>query len=213
MKDLYYFMEVFKVNKRQLKKKLKTNLSTKIKRYGNVLEEASKFFLTQEGVDHYNIDPFEYTELLEATSDSKKISSLSIKELQNLSDRIEKLGEINLIDSPSRKFTIFEYQNAIEKSRDINMIQKGSFEQNGGLSGNLNSDEMYALIQEYNKLVKEGAIPSSYYLLDNYNAAAGLMEQLLTPNEIKDLTSRANKEREEKIRKRQEESYKDIILF
>lgn len=200
-------------NRRKIKNQ-KSNarkLRKQIQELHSLLNEAESLLMTQEAVDFYEVDPEEFTNLMEAAKNIK--TGTSIEKLKVIKEGLSSYSNLNMLNSVTNRFTITDYMNTVKETQNLSHYEKGHFNQMGGFSGTLGSDEMYALIKEYNRLVEEGFLPKSNYLLSEYNAAAGLMERMLTKEEIEELTDKANEERLEIHRKRQEQLYADIVMI
>lgn len=183
------------------------NRNEMIKEINSYAEAVNKFknvLMSDDFVDSYGVQPLELKELL---SDVNLIDGgTSMTELNRIRDDLKWYGDINVLNSISNKFTIDQYAKAVQQAVALPKFEKGTLgdvADGGGLSGKLDSNEMYALIQKYNDLVSEGYLPQDNSLLDNYNAVAGFMENFLDENELEDLVEQANAIRERKIRKRQ----------
>lgn len=183
------------------------NRNDMIKEINSYAEAVNKFknvLMSDDFVDNYGVQPLELKELL---SDVNLIDNgTSMTELNRIREDLKWYGDINVLNSISNKFTIDQYAKAVQQAVALPKFEKGTLgdvADGGGLSGKLDSNEMYALIQKYNDLVSEGYLPQDNSLLDNYNAVAGFMENFLDENELEDLVEQANAIRERKIRKRQ----------
>lgn len=119
-----------------------------------------------------------------------------LAELRAQLEKVNELGERNLLNTFNQKISISDLKAYAEKAK--------------GSGDNYNAAEHWAAIKRYNELVDIGLIPKGS-IADKYDAAE-YMQNILSPEQI----NRLNNEAEEKasvLRAKYSQSKENIITF
>lgn len=170
-------------SKRQIKKQTKTALKRlALKRLGEI--------------EKLNLENTEIDKEIEKLKKQIKKKKQHLAQLRAELEKINELGERNLLNTFNQKISISDLKAYAEKAK------------NSG--DNYNAAEHWAAIKRYNELVDIGLIPKGS-ITDKYDAAE-YMQSILSPEQI----NRLNNEAEQKasvLRAKYSQSKENIISF
>lgn len=170
-------------SKRQIKKQTKTALKRlALKRLGEI--------------EKLNLENTEIDKEIEKLKKQIKKKKYHLAQLRAELEKINELGERNLLNTFNQKISIYDLKAYAEKAK------------NSG--DNYNAAEHWAAIKRYNELVDIGLIPKGT-ITDKYDAVE-FMQSILSPEQI----NRLNNEAEQKasvLRAKYSQLKENIISF